>query len=371
VVSNCAGSVTSNPAARTSTVPGPAITAQPPNTQFETGNAFSLPVVATGPGLTYQWTRNGVDLVNGAQPTWVVAGATTATLSITNAQSGTAGTYACRITSSGGCVTTTTNTSVVWGNAGNNWVTPNIMTNPADVTVLLPNAATFTVTAGGGRVDPISTRTFTFQWRRNGVNLANGGVYTGANVTVSSGQNNQMTSSLVVYPTTVALSGNFDCVVTTSSSTPGPATSAAAVLKVIQYTPATAVSITPSPALPVTTGTPVVFTAVGSGSTDGFGSDAPPSAYSYQFWVYWNDTVGWTMVQDYGVGSTYTLPGTTPPGTYGIGVDCRTSNTVLWDTFNSIDYFDVLAGPIRNTVPALSRPAVKSRPRFQGFATIR
>jgi hypothetical protein len=134
-------------------------------------------------------------------------------------------------------------------------------------------------------------------------------------------------------------------------------------------TPATAVSLTVAPALPVATGTPVVFTALGSGSLDGLGNASPAAAYDYQFWAWLNPVDGWVIVQDYGVGSTYTLPGSTAPGEYGLGVDVRTSPHVLWDAFNSIDFFTIL--------PAAGRPSPSmgsgagpqgARPRFFGSA---
>jgi hypothetical protein len=136
-------------------------------------------------------------------------------------------------------------------------------------------------------------------------------------------------------------------------------------------TPATAVTITPSQPIsgsPITFTSPVTFTAVGSGSLDASSNPAPASAYQYQFWVYWNDTVGWTMMQDYGVGSSYILIASTGVN-YGIGVDVRTGPYVLWDTYNAIDFFDIIAGPTRDPGLRISEPkAQKTRPKFMGSA---
>ncbi|MBL0210476.1 MAG: immunoglobulin domain-containing protein [Holophagaceae bacterium] len=368
---NCAGTTVSSIATMTSAgAAPPLITTHPPNTEYATGNAFTLSVVASGSGLTYRWTRNGTNLVNGTQTpsTWVVAGATGATLSITNARGATAGTFACVVTNSAGCSTTSNNATVIsQSNQGN--VAPNICTNPVDVTVNAPTSASFTVTAGGGRVDA-SGRTFTFQWRKNGVNLTNVAPYTGAVVTVASTTNNKMNSTLTINPTSESLSGSiYDCRVTTSSSASVPVICAGAKLTVNRrYTPATAVSITPSPALPVPTGTAVTFTAVGSGSVAIVGgAPAPAAAYQYQFWFYIDDNLGWTMVQDYGVGNSYTMPATTQPGTYGIGVDCRTSPSVLWDVFNAINIFTVtpIIGP-GGSAPSILAPRSNDRPEFNG-----
>ena len=372
---NCAGTTISSVATMTSTgAAPPVITTQPPNTEYATGNAFTLPVVASGAGLTYQWTKGGVVLTNGNKggggTGWVVAGATTATLSITNAQGATAGTYACVVTNSGGCSTTSNNAIVILGsNPG--LVAPNICTNPVDVTVSAPTSAFFTVTAGGGRVDLVG-RTFTFQWRRNNVNLTNVAPYTGAVVTVASNLSNTMSSTLTINPTSETLSGStYDCVVTTSSSASVPVTSGAAKLTVNrQYTPATAVSISPnSSTVSKSTGPwPYTFTATGSGSVATVGgAPAPAGAYQYQFWLYIDDALGWTIVRDYSTTNTYTLPSTTQPGSYGIGVDCRTSSGVLWDVFNSIDVFTVTPiahGPSESIFNNVAPPS--NRPKFTG-----
>jgi len=69
-----------------------------------------------------------------------------------------------------------------------------------------------------------------------------------------------------------------------------------------------------------------VFTASGIGS----------SGYQYRFWLF--DGVGWSMVQDYGVGSSWTLPGSTAAGNYTIAVDVRTSTAVYRDAVGYLSY---------------------------------
>jgi hypothetical protein len=66
--------------------------------------------------------------------------------------------------------------------------------------------------------------------------------------------------------------------------------------------PASGVNITPNQPSPQPPGTAVLFTASGTGS----------SGYQYRFWLYYG--VGWNMVQDYGVGATWSLPASTPVG---------------------------------------------------------
>jgi hypothetical protein len=44
------------------------------------------------------------------------------------------------------------------------------------------------------------------------------------------------------------------------------------------------------------------------------------------------------MVQDYGVGSSWTLPANTPAGSYTIAVNVRTSTTVADDAVSYLAY---------------------------------
>lgn len=90
LVSNAAGSVTSDEAALTVTAVAPAIVAQPASTTVSTGATATLSVGATGTGpLTYQWRKGGTPLVDGPG----VVGATSAILSLNNASAATAGSY--------------------------------------------------------------------------------------------------------------------------------------------------------------------------------------------------------------------------------------------------------------------------------------
>jgi len=89
---------------------------------------------------------------------------------------------------------------------------------------------------------------------------------------------------------------------------------------------------TPSPQF---TGTPVTFTAQGTGST---------GTYSYQFWL--NDGLGWSIVQPWSTTSTWTLPASSPPGSYTVSVEVRTSTQVTRDALSPPVGFTILPLPI-------------------------
>ncbi|MBL0276933.1 MAG: multicopper oxidase domain-containing protein [Anaeromyxobacter sp.] len=109
-------------------------------------------------------------------------------------------------------------------------------------------------------------------------------------------------------------------------------------------TPATGLSVAVSPASPSSAGTSVTFSATGTGSTQG-GVASPQSAYAFQFWL--SSGAGFVLVQDYGIGSSYTLP-TPAAGTYTLVVNARTSPLVS---------ADVLGAPITHQVVSLPTPA--------------
>jgi hypothetical protein len=152
VVSNVVGSVTSAPAVVAVVVP-PSIVTQPTDKVVVAGHALTLSVVATGtPAPAYQWRRNGA----------TVAGATSATFAIANAQPADAGGYTVRVSNLAGVVeSVTANVTVL--------VPPLITTQPASISVAGGDSFTLS-TAATGTPPP------TFQWRRNGIDLpgANG-----------------------------------------------------------------------------------------------------------------------------------------------------------------------------------------------------
>jgi DNA/RNA endonuclease G (NUC1) len=117
VVTNSVTTTTSNAASLSVTAAGPTIVSQPAvSPTVSIGSTATLTVVAKGSApLVYQWRKNGTDIATNAT-------ATTATLSIPNAQVSDAGTYDVTINNTvGPLVTSTTSTlavntssSIVW-----------------------------------------------------------------------------------------------------------------------------------------------------------------------------------------------------------------------------------------------------------------
>lgn len=98
VVTNPAGSVTSNPATLTvsATAVAPSITTPPASQTLTVGSALNLTVDASGTTpFTYQWFKDGV----------AISGATSASYSIASVTTADAGSYTVEITNGGGTVT--------------------------------------------------------------------------------------------------------------------------------------------------------------------------------------------------------------------------------------------------------------------------
>ncbi|MDP3069352.1 MAG: immunoglobulin domain-containing protein [Opitutaceae bacterium] len=150
VITNSAGAITTAPATLTVTVDAaPVITIQPAAQAVVAGGTATFAVVATGqPAPTYQWLFNGA----------TIAGATAATLTRTNVQAANVGTYSVRVTNSIGTVTSA-------GAALTIVPLPVITAPPAALSIVAGSPASFTVAATG-------TAPLTYQWRKDGVNLA-------------------------------------------------------------------------------------------------------------------------------------------------------------------------------------------------------
>jgi polygalacturonase/pectin methylesterase-like acyl-CoA thioesterase len=128
----------------------PTITAQPTNQTLTNGQTALFTVAATGlPTPAYQWLKNSTNY----------PGATNATLTLTNVQSGDAGTYSAVVSNSAGSVTSSNAVLTMIG-----FSSPVITTQPTNQMVTLGGTAVFSV-AASGYPSPA------YQWLINGVSL--------------------------------------------------------------------------------------------------------------------------------------------------------------------------------------------------------
>ncbi|MES2555873.1 MAG: ice-binding family protein [Bacteroidota bacterium] len=167
-----------------------------PNTVIEpvdqtvcTGGTVSFAVVAGGVGLTYQWRRGNVNLVDGGN----ISGATTPILTINPATALDADNdYNVIINGSFEPDDTSNFVSLTI------LFPPSIITQPVDMTVCSGDSAAFTVAATGSNL--------TYQWRLGAVPIINGGAVSGAN-----------NDTLIINPATaVNAATNYNVVVTGS-----------------------------------------------------------------------------------------------------------------------------------------------------------
>ncbi len=179
---------------------GPAAILAQPNSQtvWWSGTAV-FGVTAIGiPPLTFQWRKNGTDLAN----TERVSGATTPTLTITNAQTNDAGDYTVLVTNAIGSITSRVATLTVP-------VTPFITGQPQSQTNTIGSDVGFCAAV-------IGQPPFWFQWRKNGTNLTDVGRMSGAT-----------TACLTITNLQVSDAGNYTVRVTNAY---GAAISGAATL---------------------------------------------------------------------------------------------------------------------------------------------
>lgn len=110
IVSNSAGSVTSDVSILAQPGSAPIFTTQPSSQTATVGDSVTFRVVAAGsPTPTLQWQKDGANLANGGR----ISGATSDTLTLTNLTSSDAGSYTAVATNSGGSVTSNAATLTV------------------------------------------------------------------------------------------------------------------------------------------------------------------------------------------------------------------------------------------------------------------
>lgn len=244
VVSNVAGGVTSTAATLTISNAAPLITSQPLSRSVVVGTNTVVTVAAVGPSLSYQWrldkgTAGPIALVDGTGD--VLAGATTANLTISPTAHADEGSYTVLISNGNGSTTSSAATLSAFD-------VPVISSQPALINTTASNNVVFNVVLSQGT-------TPAFQWKKNGTVIADGTKYTGT-----------ATPSLTVLNALVADQGSFSVVITNFA---GAVTSSNGVLTVSQ-----------APTITVHPGNQIV--AIGANA--GFGVTATGSApLTYQW----------------------------------------------------------------------------------------
>ncbi len=151
VTGDC-GVVTSNAASLTIN-PATVITSESGSQTACDNSNVTFSVTATGSNLTYQWKKDGS----------VISGATSDSYTISGATNSDEGTYTCVVTGDCGSVISSNMTLTITASM--------TVGDPANANVCPADTAKFTVTANG-------TNT-TYQWKKDGVNMSNGGDISG------------------------------------------------------------------------------------------------------------------------------------------------------------------------------------------------
>jgi invasion protein IalB len=170
IISNSAGSVTSNNAALSVTASSvaPSIATQPANQIIFAGQTATFSMVASGTSpLSYQWRKNGLS----------ISGATSASYTTTaETTSDNGALFSVLVSNSAGSVTSSSATLTVNPDPA----APTITSQPASQTITAGGTATFSVTATG-------TAPLSYQWQKNGaaINGATSSIYTTPTETTS------------------------------------------------------------------------------------------------------------------------------------------------------------------------------------------
>lgn len=217
-ISNTLGSLTSN-AATVTVVSPPTITFQPVGGTVTVKTAYTLSVVASGSGITYQWAKDGVN----------ISGATGPVYNIGFAQATDAGSYTVTVTNAAGTVTSNAAAIAVVAEGA-----PVITAQPLNQVAAVGGSAAFGVDATGAPPP-------TYQWNKGG--------------TAISGATN------AVYVLNPVQDADYGVYTVTLTNSVGTTTSNPAVLS-----PPAAPSIATQPLSQTTaTGGTVTFTVVANG----------------------------------------------------------------------------------------------------------
>ena len=147
----------------------PVITGQPQNKTVPLDGTASFTVTAIGPTpFTYQWRKDGTNLTDGGN----LSGAASSNLVVTSVNIASEGNYDVVIGNANGSITSTKAILLIAG--------PVITQQPQNVTKAVGMTASFTAAAADSGGNPTNV---TYQWRKNGTNLVDGGNISGATTT--------------------------------------------------------------------------------------------------------------------------------------------------------------------------------------------
>jgi alpha-tubulin suppressor-like RCC1 family protein/subtilisin family serine protease len=152
IATNAGGSVTSNAATVTVTAPpAPTISTPPSSRTVVAGTSTNFFVSASGVGLTYQWQKDGVNMVNNTR----ISGATTSYLQIMNTQASDAGSYRVIVSNDGGSVTSAAAVLTITVP-----LPPTFLAHPTDLIVLQGSQFSLSGSASG-------SGSVTYQWYKD------------------------------------------------------------------------------------------------------------------------------------------------------------------------------------------------------------
>ena len=214
----------------------PNITTEPTNQIVSAGSSASFSVVATGSGLTYQWRKGTVNMVNGG----IISGSSTAMLTLNPVSIADVATDY-NVVVSGDCSPDDISTNVSLS-ISTTPVPPTITTEPINQIACDEGSVSFSVVATGVGL--------TYQWRKGTSALTNGGDISGAT-----------TSTLTLNPVSIAdAATNYNVVVSGSIAPNATSTN-------VSLTVNTAPNITTEPTNQiVSAGSSASFSVVATGS---------------------------------------------------------------------------------------------------------
>ncbi|MRR22997.1 phage tail protein, partial [bacterium] len=214
-----------------------AITSQPLATQTVcSGTNVTFSVAATGTGLSYQWRRGTLNLINGGN----ISGATSPTLTLTGVSSADEGTYSVVVSGASPCPAVTSDNAEL---VVHQVVAITAQPVPTQ-TACSGSSVSFTVAATGDGL--------TYQWRRGSTPLTDGGAISGAN-----------SPSLTINPVLTSDAANDYNVIITGIAPCDPVTSSNAALIVNE---SVVINSQPEASQTVCSGATVTFNVAASGT---------------------------------------------------------------------------------------------------------